>query len=201
MAMANMNLIGVFVIKLWPVQALACGGGDGGGATQCIMPPKFSNFADIIMKMFFLSIQKSCFVIFIIDIHPNYHSSKKNQIYFKTSQYAILLYLCQITHFFGTFYLQIAMTSVWLIYSWPVPGSMWYKVLLFALFLVLLFILSRLREAIAYYEGGYLASRLLDPVSLSARKLKLLLDQRGVSYAGIIEKTELNNLVETTGIW
>ena len=30
MAMANMNLIGVFVTKLWPVQALACGGGDGG---------------------------------------------------------------------------------------------------------------------------------------------------------------------------
>ena len=24
MAMANMNLIGVFVTKLWPVQALAC---------------------------------------------------------------------------------------------------------------------------------------------------------------------------------
>ena len=32
MAMAYMNLIGVFVTKLWPVQTLACGGGrDGGG--------------------------------------------------------------------------------------------------------------------------------------------------------------------------
>ena len=31
MAMANMNLIGVFVPKLWPVQALACGGGGDGG--------------------------------------------------------------------------------------------------------------------------------------------------------------------------
>ena len=31
MAIANMNLIGVFVTKLWPVQALACGGGGGGG--------------------------------------------------------------------------------------------------------------------------------------------------------------------------
>ena len=30
MAVANMNVIGVFVTKLWPVQALACGGGDGG---------------------------------------------------------------------------------------------------------------------------------------------------------------------------
>ena len=35
MAMANMNLIGVFVTKLWPVQALACGG--GGGATKNII--------------------------------------------------------------------------------------------------------------------------------------------------------------------
>ena len=39
MAMANRNLIGVFVTQLWPVQALACGGGDGGvGATKNIIP-------------------------------------------------------------------------------------------------------------------------------------------------------------------
>ena len=49
MAMANMNLIGVFVTKLWPVQALACGGGDGGGATKTIRSPNFSNFGDIII--------------------------------------------------------------------------------------------------------------------------------------------------------
>ena len=57
MAMANMNLIGVFVTKLWPVQALACGGdggGDGGdgGATKNIISPKFSNFGDIIISWF-----------------------------------------------------------------------------------------------------------------------------------------------------
>ena len=51
MAMANMNLIGVFVTKLWPVQALACGGG-GGGATKTIISPKFSNFGDIITDAF-----------------------------------------------------------------------------------------------------------------------------------------------------
>ena len=51
MAMANMNLIGVFVTKLWPVQMLACGGGDGGdgGATKNIISHKNSNFGDIIM--------------------------------------------------------------------------------------------------------------------------------------------------------
>ena len=57
MAMANMNWTGVFVTKLWPVQALACGGGGGdggdggdggGGATKTIISPKFSNFGDII---------------------------------------------------------------------------------------------------------------------------------------------------------
>ena len=52
--MANMNLTGVFVTKLWPVQALACGGGDGGdgggGATKTIISPKFSNFGDIIIQ-------------------------------------------------------------------------------------------------------------------------------------------------------
>ena len=50
MAMANMDLIGVFVTKLWPVQALACGGGggDGGGGATKTISPKFSNFGDII---------------------------------------------------------------------------------------------------------------------------------------------------------
>ena len=51
MAMANMNLIGVFVTKLWPVQALACGGGGDGGATKNIISPKFSNFGDIIIML------------------------------------------------------------------------------------------------------------------------------------------------------
>ena len=40
MAMANMNLIGVFVTKLRPVQALACGGGWVGGKVRLII---FSN--------------------------------------------------------------------------------------------------------------------------------------------------------------
>ena len=47
MAMANMNLNGVLVTKLWPVQALVCG---GGGGTKNIISPKFSNFGDIIMS-------------------------------------------------------------------------------------------------------------------------------------------------------
>ena len=71
MAMANMNLIGVFVTKLWPVQALACGGGGGdggggGGATKTIISPKFSNFGDIITNK--LSHTQNYICIFCIQL-------------------------------------------------------------------------------------------------------------------------------------
>ena len=48
MAMANMNLIGVYVTKLWPIQVLACG---AGGATKNIISPTFFNFGDIITRV------------------------------------------------------------------------------------------------------------------------------------------------------
>lgn len=76
---------------------------------------------------------------------------------------------------------------------------MWLKLLLLTLYLALLFLLSRILETVAYYDSGYLASRILDPVSLSVRKLKTLLDQRGMSYTGLVEKKELTELVETSG--
>ena len=52
MAMANMNLIGVFMTQLWPVHALACSGGGDGGATKNVIPPKLSNYGDIINRHF-----------------------------------------------------------------------------------------------------------------------------------------------------
>ena len=47
MAMANMNLIGAFVTKLWPVQslALACGGGRGGGGGDGAKIFKFRGYS------------------------------------------------------------------------------------------------------------------------------------------------------------
>ena len=78
MAMANMNLIGVFVTKLWPVQALACGGdGGSGGATKNIIPPKFSNFRDIITCQLKMAITITTRIgVFargqILDISPKY---------------------------------------------------------------------------------------------------------------------------------
>ena len=50
MAMTNMNLIVVFVTKLWPVQALACGGGE----TKNVIPLNFSNFGYIITSWRYL---------------------------------------------------------------------------------------------------------------------------------------------------
>jgi len=47
--------------------------------------------------------------------------------------------------------------------------------------------------------GGYLPSRLLNPVSLSVRRLKALLDERGVSYTGVLERHELTELVQQSG--
>ena len=77
-------------------------------------------------------------------------------------------------------------------------GTMWWKLLLLTLYLALLFILSRILEAVAYYEGR-VASQLIDPLSLGVREMKLLLDKRGVSYAGVVEKPEITELVETSG--
>ena len=56
MAMANMNLIGVFITTLWPVQALACDCGRDGSGTKNIIPPKFSNFGDIITVFHLISL-------------------------------------------------------------------------------------------------------------------------------------------------
>ena len=79
MAMANMNLIGVFVTKLWPVQALACGGGGdggdgGGGATKTIISPKFSNFGDII-NVYQCVYESQCNSFVVTIHHPISHST------------------------------------------------------------------------------------------------------------------------------
>ncbi|XP_013383163.1 LOW QUALITY PROTEIN: E3 ubiquitin-protein ligase RNF103-like [Lingula anatina] len=76
---------------------------------------------------------------------------------------------------------------------------MYLKLLLLMIYILILFVLARILEAVSWYETGYLASKILDPMALSVRKLKLLLDQRGVSYAGVVEKRELKDLVDNMG--
>ena len=77
---------------------------------------------------------------------------------------------------------------------------MWWKLVLLTVYLAVLFILSRILEVVTHYQAGYLPSRLLDPVSLSVRRLKALLDQRGVSYTGVVERQELTELVHQSGM-
>ncbi|GAB1607661.1 E3 ubiquitin-protein ligase RNF103-like [Argonauta hians] len=77
---------------------------------------------------------------------------------------------------------------------------MWVRIVLLIIYIVLLFVIARLLEAFAWYDAGLLAHRLLDPMTLSVKKLKALLEQRGVGYEGIVEKKELTGLVEATGL-
>ena len=80
---------------------------------------------------------------------------------------------------------------------------MWLKLFLLASYILLLLILSRVLEALSWCEVGYSAGvwsrQLLDPMALSVAKLKALLDQRGVSYEHVVEKSELKSLVESSG--
>ena len=76
---------------------------------------------------------------------------------------------------------------------------MWFKLILLLIYVAVLFILARLLEAASWVETGVLSYRLLDPMTLSVLKLKTLLEQRGVSYDGVVEKPELSELVDATG--
>ena len=64
----------------------------------------------------------------------------------------------------------------------------------------LLFLVARIFEiSSTWLKAGCLASQLLNPFALSVRKLKSILEQRGVSYSGLVEKKELVELVEACG--
>ena len=99
MAMANMNLIGVFVTKLWPVQSLACGGGGDGGATKDIIPQQISNFGDIIITTLFCKQIQVPTAIYILHL-------KRNIPYFKPHNLISYILHPQITS--PTFYTPIS---------------------------------------------------------------------------------------------
>lgn len=73
------------------------------------------------------------------------------------------------------------------------------KLLLLLIYFILLMVLVRLLDVSAWYETGFLAAHLVDPFSLSVRKLKLLLEARGLGYEGLLEREELVQLAETSG--
>ncbi|XP_069139885.1 E3 ubiquitin-protein ligase RNF103-like [Argopecten irradians] len=76
---------------------------------------------------------------------------------------------------------------------------MWLKLVLVIFYALVLFVLARILETVTWVESGNISRRLLDPMTMSVLKLKALLEQRGISYEGAVEKRELSDLVEATG--
>lgn len=59
--------------------------------------------------------------------------------------------------------------------------------------------LARIFEAVVWYETGMFATQLVDPVTLSYKKLKTILECRGLGYSGLAEKKDVSELVEKSG--
>ncbi|XP_047378023.1 E3 ubiquitin-protein ligase RNF103 isoform X4 [Sciurus carolinensis] len=76
---------------------------------------------------------------------------------------------------------------------------MWLKLFFLLLYFLVLFVLARFFEAIVWYETGIFATQLVDPVALSFRKLKTILECRGLGYSGLPEKKDVRELVEKSG--
>ncbi|EGW03669.1 RING finger protein 103 [Cricetulus griseus] len=73
---------------------------------------------------------------------------------------------------------------------------MWLKLFFLLLYFLVLFVLARFFEAIVWYETGIFATQLVDPVALSFKKLKTILECRGLGYSGLPEKKDVRELVE-----
>ena len=67
------------------------------------------------------------------------------------------------------------------------------------IYLAVLFIVTRLLEAVIWSDQDQISRRFLDPMTISVLRLKALLEQRGVSYDNLVEKGELTDLVEASG--
>lgn len=82
-----------------------------------------------------------------------------------------------------------------------VPSSfkMWLKLFFLLLYFIVLFMLARIFEAVVWYETGVFATQLVDPVTLSYKKLKTILECRGLGYSGLAEKKDVSELVEKSG--
>ncbi|XP_041909578.1 E3 ubiquitin-protein ligase RNF103 isoform X2 [Corvus kubaryi] len=79
------------------------------------------------------------------------------------------------------------------------PGKMWVKLCCLLLYFLALFVLARVFEAVAWYESGFLATQLVDPVALSFRKLRTILECRGLGHSRLPEKKDVRELVEKSG--
>ncbi|KAF6737367.1 E3 ubiquitin-protein ligase RNF103 [Oryzias melastigma] len=76
---------------------------------------------------------------------------------------------------------------------------MWLKLFFLLLYFVVLFVLSRIFEAVVWYETGVFATQLVDPVTLSYKKLKTILESRGLGHSGLPGGKDVSELVEKSG--
>lgn len=75
------------------------------------------------------------------------------------------------------------------------------KLLLLICYFLIVFLVARILDVTAsWLEAGCLATHFFDPFTLSVRKLKAILERRGISYNGVVEKNELVDLVEASGV-
>lgn len=74
--------------------------------------------------------------------------------------------------------------------------SGWIALALLFLYLVIVFIAFRILDLIYFCQYGLPSTTIVDPFLLSVKQLKQLLEVRGVSYTGYVEKKELVELVK-----
>lgn len=77
--------------------------------------------------------------------------------------------------------------------------SAWVALVLLLTYLLLVFLAFRFLDIMLRYQEGVLTTHTINPILLSVRQLKQLLEVRGVSYTGYVEKQELAHLVEASG--
>jgi len=65
---------------------------------------------------------------------------------------------------------------------------------------VLLFLLCRIIDLVLSYKDGIAPTQIVHPLLLSVLQLKQLLENRGVSYDGYVEKKDLAQMVEASGM-
>nr|XP_056719180.1 E3 ubiquitin-protein ligase RNF103 [Euleptes europaea] len=78
---------------------------------------------------------------------------------------------------------------------------MWCKLCFLLLYFAALFVLSRLLEAAVWYETGFFAAQLVDPVALSLRRLRTILECRGLAHPGTrpLREGHARHLVRQSG--
>lgn len=77
--------------------------------------------------------------------------------------------------------------------------SVWVPLIILLLYLVLMFMMCRVLDLLLWCQQGISPTVIVDPIVLSVRQLKQLLEIRGVSYTGYVEKQELVHLVKSSG--